>query len=295
MKIMTANLIYPYQAELGEGALWDERISRLWWVDITNGRLHRFDPKTKVNETFEIGSPVGTVVPEEGRDVVLAIKDGFASYDTKTEKLEMLATVEHANQSVRFNDGKCDPAGRFWAGTLAQDGTVDAGDLYCLESNLTLTVKIKDVGISNGLGWNLLGDKMYYVDSLSQKVVEFSYNLKDGVITNPRTVVVFKANEGTPDGMCVDSEGMLWVALWDGSKVVRLNPENGEYLCEVHVPCVHKVTSCTLGGENLSTLFITTARQGFTSEDEKNQPDAGSLFAAEVGVRGLTANLFKRS
>lgn len=293
MNVLTARLVYQYRAELGEGALWDERQGKLWWVDITSGHLHRFDPKIKTNETFEIGIPVGAVVPEEGGDVVLAVKNGFARYDTLSRTLLMLTTVEHENQSIRFNDGKCDSRGRFWAGTLAEDGTKNAGKLFCLEGDLSVSEKLPDVGISNGIGWSPRGERMYYIDSVTQKILEFLYDGETGSITNPRTVVEIETEEGTPDGMCVDREGMLWVALWDGGKVVRINPENGERLLEVQVPGVSKVTSCALGGDGQSTLFITTARQGLTPEEEEKQPNAGSLFAVDVDVEGLPTNLFR--
>lgn len=291
MNELTADLLYHIEAELGEGALWDDRSSKLLWVDILAGYVHRFNPITKVNETFEIGQPVGTVALDEDGDLVLAVKNGFARYNTTSQEFSMLKIVEHENSSIRFNDGKCDPSGRFWAGTMSQDGTPAAGNLYCLE-DLSLTQKISKVGISNGLGWSPGSDTMYYIDSASQKVLAFGYDVRTGSITSPRTVFEIEATEGTPDGMCVDADGKLWVALWGGGKVMRIDPENGERLCEVRVPNVSKVTSCALGGEDMSTLYITTARQGFTEEDIKNEPNAGSLFCADVGVRGLLTSRF---
>lgn len=293
MKEIIANVAYSYASELGEGALWDERRSKLWWVDITRGHLHLFDPKTKINKTFQLDSPVGTVVLEDGADIIVAVKNGFGRYDTESGVFEMIAMVEHENSSIRFNDGKCDPVGRFWAGTLAEDGTRNIGKLFSLGNDLSVTCKISGVGISNGLGWSPTGDKMYYIDSMSQKIVAYTYDKVRGDISDPEVVVKIDSTEGTPDGMCVDEEGMLWVALWDGGKVIRIHPESSERLCEVIVPNVKKVTSCTLGGENLTTLFITTASQGLTLSEKREQPNAGSLFVAEVGVRGLPVNLFK--
>lgn len=295
MKEIIATVAYQCDAELGEGALWDKRQSKLLWVDITQGHLHRFDPKTGGNETFAIGVPVGAVVPEEGGDVVLAVRNGFGRYDTKRGVFEMLATIEHKNQSIRFNDGKCDPSGRFWAGTLSEDGSRDVGNLFCLENDLSLTCKISGVGISNGIGWSPEKDKMYYIDSLSQKVMMYTYDNVQGNIGNPHIVTKIDIHEGTPDGMCVDSEGMLWVALWNGGKVVRIHSTTGERLNEVVVPNVSKVTSCTFGGENLTTLFITTARKGLTPHEEREQPTAGSVFSVEVEISGLQANHFKES
>jgi sugar lactone lactonase YvrE len=289
-----AGLEFKIEAELGEGALWDARLERLWWVDILKSRLHRFDPASKSNETFEIGSPVGTVVPEEGRDVVLAVKNGFASFDSESGKLEMLAAMEHENPTIRFNDGKCDPAGRFWAGTMALGGRAGAGNLFCLERDLSVTRKIKGVSISNGLGWNAAADTMYYIDSPSQRVLAFSYDNASGGISAPRTAVEIAASEGAPDGMCVDAEGLLWIAIWGAGKVARFNPADGGRLAEVKVEGANLTTSCAIGGAAQTTLYITTAREHLSPEDLKSQPHAGSLFSAEVGVKGQPANPFKR-
>lgn len=291
--IYIAELVYKSTAVLGEGPLWDEKNSVLWWVDIVEGHVHRFDPETKQDKIFSIGTPVGAVTLDKDDHLILAVKDGFARYITETGTFEMLAHVIHENASVRFNDGKCDSRGRFWAGTLAEDGTRGAGKLFCLDTDFSVTEKLSDVGISNGIGWSPEGNVMYYIDSLSQQVVAFEYDVESGAITSPRTIVEIKRSEGTPDGTCVDVEGMLWVALWGGGKVVRVSPENGEVLCEVRVPGVTNVTSCAFGGKNMSTLFITTARQGLTKKEIEEQPIAGSIFLADVGVSGLFASKYK--
>ncbi|QQR64927.1 SMP-30/gluconolactonase/LRE family protein [Candidatus Kaiserbacteria bacterium] len=293
MKTYIAELVYMSSAVLGEGPLWDEKRGVLWWVDIVGGQVHKFNPGTKQDEIFSIGTPVGAVVLDKEGHLILAVKNGFARYDTETNTLEMLATVEHTNKSIRFNDGKCDPYGRLWAGTLAEDGTPDAGRLFCLEHDFSVTEKQSGVGISNGIGWNANEDTMYYIDSQSQQVVAYEYDKDSGAITHPRTIVTIDEAEGTPDGMCVDSEGMVWVALWGGGKVVRINPDNGERLAEVQVPDVTHVTSCTFGGKDMNILFITTARQGLTPEEEKNEPYAGSIFAVETDTTGRFAHTYK--
>lgn len=295
MKSVTAELIYSYHASLGEGALWDDRRARLWWVDITQGHLHCFDPHAKTDECFDVGSPVGTVVLDEAGDVLLAVQNGFARYDTESRELTMLKVVEHKNPSVRFNDGKCDPDGRFWAGTLAQDGTPHVGTLYCLERDLSLSTKLEGVSISNGIVWNHAKTYMYYIDTPTQQVVRYDYKNDTGEITSPQTIITIEEKAGSPDGMCIDADGMLWVALWDGGKVIRIDPEKGEIIAEVLVPHVGQITSCALGGENGTTLFITTARQGFTEKEVEEQPTAGSLFSAEVGVRGVPTARFKKA
>jgi sugar lactone lactonase YvrE len=176
---------------------------------------------------------------------------------------------------------------------MAHEGTSETGKLFCLESDLSINCKLDCISISNGIVWNARADKMFYVDSPTQQIIEFDYDLKTGSIGSPRTVIEIEKEVGTPDGMCIDAEDMLWAALWDGGRVIRINPASGEIVGEVIVPRVRKVTSCALGGCTMSTLFITTARQGFTEEDAKNEPNAGSLFAVDVDVPGVQANLFK--
>jgi sugar lactone lactonase YvrE len=292
MRSYTAELAHQYPATLGEGALWDERRGVLWWVDIVPGNVHCFNPTTKINETFAIGTPVGAVVLDTEGHLILAVKDGFARYNTENGVCEMLAIVPHVNESIRFNDGKCDPEGRFWAGTLAEDGPQNVGTLYCLERDFSITKKLQGVGISNGIAWSPSGDTMYYIDSVTQKVLAFQYANSTGAISHSRVVIEIPSSVGVPDGMCVDSLGMLWVALWDGGKVIQIHPVSGEILSEVVVPNVRKVTSCAFGGEDMNTLFITTARQGLTSEEERYEPHAGSLFAVPVPVSGLTTYVF---
>ena len=294
MQSFEAKVIQGSRAELGESPFWDSRIGRLWWVDILGGRLHRFDPATKKEEIFEVGSLAGCVVPEEGREVALAVKNGFASFDSKSGKLEMLAAMEHENPTIRFNEGNCDPAGRFWAGTMALGGRAGAGSLFCLERDLSVSRKIKGVSISNGIAWNQAADRMYYIDSPSQRVLEFHYDNLSGAISAPRVAIEIAASEGAPDGMCLDGEGMLWIALWGAGKVARFNPLSGDRLAEIATPGARQSSCCAFGGVDLETLYITTAREHFSEADDQAQPNAGHLFEAVVGVKGVPAHPFKR-
>jgi sugar lactone lactonase YvrE len=294
MQVLQAKLAYKIDSELGESALWDERFACLWWVDILKGQLHRFDPAKGENESFDLGVLVGAVAPEEGGELVLAVKNGFARYDTRLRQLEMIASMEHALPGTRFNEGRCDPGGRFWAGTIAQGAQAGAANLFCLERDLSVSRKIKGVSISNGLGWNRQADRMYYIDSPSQRILEFNYDNSSGAIHSPRVAVEVPVLEGAPDGMCVDAEGMLWVAIWGAGKVARFNPASGERLLEVKTEGAKLSSCCSLGGPDMSTLFITTARENLSVEALREQPLAGSLFSADVAVKGMTANSFKR-
>jgi sugar lactone lactonase YvrE len=291
MKKIIADIAYHNSATLGEGAIWDESILRLWWVDIVEGVLHCFDPYTEKNISFRLGISVGAVVPTTSGRLLLAVKNGFAEYDPQVGELHMLTEITHSNLSIRFNDGKCDPAGRFWAGTLAEDGTKDAGILYCLDTDFSVQNKIENVGISNGIVWSISGDVLFYIDSTTQKIVSYAYDIKTGNIRDQRDVYVFPETEGVPDGMCIDGEGMLWVALWDGGKVVRIDPRKGKQIGEVVVPGVTRVTSCALN--DAGVLYITTASVGLTDIEKHNQPNAGSLFKANVDVKNSLTHVFR--
>lgn len=291
MMRLEATVALNHLSELGEGAIWDERTQSLLWVDIPKGELHRFNPESLDDRVFSINTEIGSVVPEEGGDVVLAVRKGFARYDTRTGNLEMIQEVQHDDSSIRFNDGKCDPAGRFWAGTLAENGKNGLGKLYCLNEASEVMVMLENVGISNGLAWSVDGSLFYYVDSMANSIFAFDYDRVSGAISSKRALITFQ--EGTPDGMTIDAEGMLWIALWDGGKVVRFDPFTRMVIGEVIIPGVRKVTSCAFGGKDLRTLFITTARQGFTSDDEALEPLAGSLFKIELPIRGISAYAYR--
>lgn len=290
---LIAELLYQIEAELGEGILWDTYLKKIWWVDIKLGRLYLFDPDTKENHTYTIGRSVSAVVPFDGKSVLIAVRDGFALFDHLQDQFQMLVTIDHHNSSIRFNDGKCDPSGRFWAGTLAEDGTKGVGKLFCLLPDLSVEEKIVNVGISNGIGWNPAGNMMYYIDTMSQQIVQYDFDSLSGNISNRQIVLTIDPTEGSPDGMCVDQEGMLWVALWNGGKIICIDPYKREITTEIIVPNVTKVTSCAFGGDDMRTLFITTARSECSPEELKQQPFAGSLFTVKLDIPGLPSHHFK--
>lgn len=283
MRQYVAELVYQHRATLGEGAIWDDIEDVLWWVDIVEGKVHRFDPVTKEDTTIALETPVGTVVPGLNNILYVAVKDGFAQYDRTSGVLTMLATVEHEHPSIRFNDGKCDPFGRFWAGTLAEDNLPGLGKLYVFERDKKIRVALEGVGVSNGIAWSADGALMYYIDSMTQEARAFDFDVTQGTISPCRTIRTFSETEGTPDGMTIDSAGNLWIALWDGGKVVQIDPMNGKTVTEVVVPGVSRVTSCAFGGGDLRTLFITTASVGVSI----NEANAGSLFAVHTDSIGV--------
>jgi len=221
----------------------------------------------------------------------MALQEGFYFLDTDSGKLTSIADPEEHIPDNRFNDGKCDPAGRFWAGTMAQDHHADAGHLYMMDNDLVVMKKFGPVSISNGLCWSLDNTTMYYIDSPTRKVLAFDYNNETGDISNPAECIRFSEKDGYPDGMTIDCKGNLWIARWDGWSVGCYNPTTGELIEKIDVPA-QQVSACAFGGENLDTLYITTAQEDFTEQQRQEQPLAGRLFQIKPGVRGVPSFAF---
>ena len=272
------------RAELGEGPSWDPETGRLIWVDITAEVVHRFDPASGHDERFEVGQPVGAAVPASDGRLALAVSDGFAFLDPATGGVERIADVEVDLADTMMNDGKCDPAGRLWAGTKDAVGSRPVGSLYRLGADRKPERILTGLTVSNGLGWSPDRTTMYFIDSPTQRVDMFDFDLDGGEIANRRTLVEIPRAWGLPDGMTVDEDGFLWVAFWGGS-VVRRFASTGEVVSTVEFP-VSQVTSCAFGGLDLSDLYVTTARDSLSEVQLAEQPLAGALFRLRPGVRG---------
>jgi sugar lactone lactonase YvrE len=283
--VTTVDVARDARAELGEGPLWDDRRGVLWWVDIMAGHVHRFDPRTGHDEVFEVGQPVGTVglrVADE--QLVLAVRDGFALLDPATRAVRPLALVEIDQPGNRMNDGYCDARGRFWAGTMAMDERSRGGGLYRLDPSGQVTRMLDGVGISNGINWSLDGRTMYYVDTPTRRVDAFDFEPESGAIANRRALIELGSGEGFPDGLVVDAEGCLWIALWGGWRLQRHHPD-GRLDRIVRLPAA-RVTKPAFAGPDLEDLYVTTAWRGATEAERAEQPHAGSLFHCRPGVSG---------
>ena len=284
-------LVVDAHATIGEGALWNSAEQVLYWVDIMGNKLHVHDPSGDPDRVMDIGQPVGTVVVRAGGGLMLALKDGFAAFDPQSGELDLLHDPEAHLPENRFNDGKCDPGGRFWAGTMAIDPVEGAGALYCMEADLSVRKVLGGVSISNGIVWSLDGTRMYFIDSLRYDVQVYDYGVETGTIDNERVAFRVPREVGLPDGMAIDAEGMLWIAHFDGAKVCRWHPDSGEILQTIELP-VSKTTSCAFGGPDLETLYITSGSLGMTDEEKEREPHAGGLFAARPGCRGVESFQF---
>ncbi len=278
------------RADLGEAPVWDDRAGLLVWVDITAGRVHRFDPVFRRDETFDTGQPVGAAVPTADGRIALALRNGFSLIDLSTGRLEPVAALEADDPRTMMNDGKCDPAGRFWAGTKDIEGRRPLGSLYRLDLDGTAVRVLRDVTVSNGLGWSPDGRTMYYIDSPTHAIDAFDFEPETGSVSHRRRLVAFPQRWGLPDGMTVDEEGFLWVAFWGGAAVRRIAPDARIELV-VDFP-VSQVTSCAFGGADLADLYVTSARDSLTDAQLADQPTAGGLFRLQPGVAGLPSHPF---
>jgi sugar lactone lactonase YvrE len=285
----TVELELDARSVLGESAIWDDKKQVLYWVDIDPGLVHIYDPATRKDRALHVGQPVGTVVPRASGGLMLAVRDGFMSLDLETGKTAIVAVPLGHNPENRFNDGKCDPAGRFWAGTVETPSR--KGALFRLDRDLSVHQMVDGIGLSNGLAWSLDKKTMYYIDSMTMKIDAFDYDLMSGAISNRRMIVSVPEEHGLPDGMTIDAEGKLWVAHWDGWCVCRWDPATGRLIQKVQLP-VARPTSCALGGPTLGALYITSATTELDAAALAKQPGAGGLFRFDPGVRGLPAFSF---
>lgn len=287
-----ATLAFKSEATLGECPVWDEQVGRLYWIDIISGKLCRCDPSSGENVAFAIGSPVGSfALRQGGQGAIIATEGGFAFLGFDSGETTPLSDPEPHLPGNRFNDGKCDPKGRFWAGTLSCDNEKDAGSLYCINSTLNITKKWDHLTCSNGMAWDTDDHIFYLIDSVNQTIHCFDYDLETGGISNQSVVAQLDYNNVLPDGMTIDTENKLWVALYNGSAIIRLDPSSGDILYKVNVP-VPQVTSCTFGGPDFRELYITTAREGMSQEEIRRKPLSGSVFKAEVPFYGSPASRF---
>lgn len=285
--MLTAEPAFGTRAEIGESPLWDETSGDLLWVDTMVGTIHRRNVQSGRMSAFSVGAAVGSIVLTESGALLAAASDGFRLI-TSDGGIRMLAPVEAYDSETRMNDGRCDLRGRFWAGTMELNAAPRRGSLYRLDLDLSVQKMVTEVSCSNGIGWSPDATLMYYVDSPTGRVDVFDFDLTRGEVSGRRQFVSVGSTDGVPDGLCVDSLGYVWVAIWGGGQVRRYSPR-GELDTRVDVP-VRCPTSCAFGGQDLSVLFITTASVGSDREDIAR--GAGDVFSCRLGVSGATAVRF---
>lgn len=273
------------RAELGEGPLWDAERQCLWFVDIMAGQVHRLDPATGRDRVYEIGQPVGAVACAVRGDLVCAVRDGFVRLDAETGAVTALAAVEADNPRNRMNDGYVDARGRFWAGTMSMHHEHGQGALYRLDPDGTVTKHLTGVTTSNGIDWSGDSRRMYYIDSGVPQIDVFDFDLERGAISNRRRFASVATDDGgKADGLIVDAEDHVWVALWKGGQVRRYAPD-GTLVLTVPLP-TPLTTKPAFGGANLTDLYVTSAYIDLNAEARAASPAAGALFRMRPGIKG---------
>lgn len=286
--VLVAALVH---ADVGEGPCWDEATSTPIFVDVTPGIIYRLNPDTGYLASRSIGQEVGAAIPRMAGGLVVAARDGIGFLDDDSRaQLVIVAPIEADNRGNRMNDAKCDPAGRLWAGTMAFDFTRGAASLYRIEADGRHEQVLSHLTISNGLGWSPAGTTMYFIDSGDNAVDAFTYDPDTGAIRDRRRLVEFGGGEGMPDGLTVDADGHLWVAMFGAGSVRRFSPL-GVPSGGVRLP-VSQVTSVAFGGEALDTLFVTSAAHMLTPDGLRREPLAGATFCCRPGPTGLPAVQF---
>ncbi len=278
----SAALVLPAKARLGEGPLWHTRERRLYWVDIDGHTLHRFDPVSGIDEEMRFGEHVSAVFEGPDAQVLVALQVSLAwvDFDARRSSPHVAGPID--GPPNRLNDGKRDAAGRVWIGSMHLTSRRRSGSLFTVHDDGRVERKLEGVGCSNGLAWSRDGRTLYYIDSHDHRIDSFTFDPSSGELGPRRTVLSIPRWLGMPDGMCADADGKLWVALSGGGMVVRVDPAEMRMLGAVQVPA-SKVTSCTFGGPDLDTLYITTARAGLGPAELAAQPHAGGLFVFRPG------------
>lgn len=275
--------IADVHAVLGEGPVWVAREAALYWLDIKGYRIFRLNDADGLS-TWETPFRIGSLAPKKSGGFIGGTEEGIADIDPAGGKFEIIANPEIHLPANRFNDGKVDRRGRFWAGSMDDTERDAAGTLYVIDTDMQPIAIDRNYKVTNGPAFSPAGDVMYHNDSARQ--ITYAFDLDgDGRASNRRTFLQFGPGDGYPDGMTVDADGCLWIAFWDGWSVRRYAPDGG-WLETVRLP-VARPTSCAFGGANYDRLYITSASIGLDDEALAMQPNAGGLFMAIPGVRGL--------
>jgi sugar lactone lactonase YvrE len=275
---------------LGEGPVWDVQEQAFYWVDIRGCLVQRYDWKSGGTQSWTLPEMVGSLALRERGGLLLAMQSSLSFFDPRTGALEQVAAPEAGRENMRFNDGKCDRQGRFWAGTMNDVVREPTGTLYRLDPQRGCVALVHGIRTPNSLAWSPDGRVMYFADSRTQVVHAYPFDTASGELGTPRVFFTVEA-PAIPDGATVDADGCLWCALYGGGRIVRITPD-GRVDRTLEVP-VQQVTSCQFAGPDLDVLFITTAKQRMTAEQLAQQPLAGALFAADVKVKGLPESRYR--
>ena len=278
--MMLPELYIDASATLGESPAWDAKTQTLYWIDVLERRVY-----AGRKPILQLDHYVGSLAPRRNGGLVVAQRSGIWTLEPNMKRLKKLAVPRREYVHNRFNDGKCDPRGRFLAGTMDHNEKEASGALYSVSTDGKISRLLKGLRISNGLAWSPDGKTLYFTDTPTREVKAFDYDLRTGEVANPRVIIHFEKTFGWPDGMTSDTDGNLWIAMWGGARISEWKP-NGTLLAQFGVPALN-VTSCVFGGPAMNELFITTAMFGMDKTEFKKNPQAGGIFHMETNVTGM--------
>ncbi len=295
MSVRGPERVHDAREILGEGPRWDVARRVLWWVDILDGLVHAFDPVAGTDRAVALGTEVGCVAPMVDGRLVVATTDRILALEPEGGGCETLVTFDPAPVRLRCNDGRCDPAGRLWVGRIAFDGADGHGSLLRLDPDGRLSTMLAGLAIPNGLAWPSDGRTLAYIDSARREVTRYPYDPASGDLGPGTTLLSLEGLDlptgAVPDGMAIDEDDGLWVAVWGGSCVLHVSPD-GTVLDRLELP-VSQPSSCAFGGPDLADLYVTSAREELGPESEAREPHAGGIFRFRPGVRGRPAAAFR--
>lgn len=274
---------------LGEGPTYNEEENTLYWTDIKEHKIHAYSLDTKKVKSYQFTKEIGSFVFTNENKILATSNDGFEYLDLEIEKMNALLDPEDHLPNNRFNDGKCDAYGRYFAGTMDNNEEEVTGSLYCYDGK-NIEKKESDLSISNGLGWNMDSSKFYLTDTIRRIIYVYDYDLKTSTMSNKKIFAKIKDEDGYPDGLCVDSQNHIWSAHYMGWKITRYAPDgNIERIIDLPVP---NITCCAFGEKDFKTLFITTAKKGMSKKELKDAPLSGHVFTLKTDIVGQKPNKF---
>lgn len=294
MPTFAISIAYATPSQLGESPLWNPDEAALYWIDIAGKSVNRLVPATENFQSWRLPCEPGCIARAAGNALIVAARDGIFRLDTRTGNLDFMSAPPYAPSLMRFNDGRCDSAGRFWMGTAYDPRDRKAGSLFCIERGNIRDLKLP-VTVSNGVAFSIDNKTLYHADTTAHIINAYDFDLATGTLKNGRLFKQFSTDKnkdygGRPDGAAIDSENAYWCAMYEGGRLLRLAPD-GEILQEVPLP-VRCPTMMAFGGADLRTLYITTVRHKRSEEELLRFPLSGCVLSLRVDVPGLPENMY---